>query len=246
MFRLLLFLSGLVALIASGCAGIDTTAAKTPEDSFRVAEEAMRRGHYEEATAELKKIRDGQHTAAVTAQAELRLADTNFAAENYIEAAAGYEDFRKYHPTHEQVPYALYRQALCQFKQINGFDTDQTPTKNAQTLFELMLRQYPQSEYATDARIKSEETRNILYRHEIYVGSFYLRTGKVQSAIKRLDEALQNFPPLKGTDELLFNLGKAYLASGERQKGRDILQRLASEYSGSKFALEAQSLAGKN
>lgn len=247
LFRFLMIVTALAALLAaSGCSGISTTATKTPEDSVREAEETLKRGLYDEAATQWKKIRDGQHSPAITAQAELRLADTHFAAENYIEAAAAYDDFRKYHPAHEKTPYALYQQGMSQFKQISGVDRDQTPTKNAHLLFELLMRQYPQSEFATDAKARSEEARTILYRHEIYVGAFYLKTGKVQSAIKRLDEALQNFPPLKGTDELLFNLGKAYLASGDQGKGRNILLRLANDYSDSKFSPEAKSLAGKN
>jgi len=236
----------LIMMLAVGCSGVTTAAPKTPDDFIREAEDTLRRGRHDEATAQWKKIRESQYSPAITAQAELRLADTHFAAENYIEAGAAYEDFRKYHPDHEKVPYALHRQALCQFKQITGLDRDQTPTRNARILFDQVAAMYPQSEYAVDARAKSEEARTILYRHEIYIGAFYLKTGKVQSAIKRLDEALRTFPPLAGTDELLFNLGKAYIASGDRDKGRVILQKLASEYSSSPFSRQAASLVKAN
>lgn len=245
-FRIALAPVLLLMLLMAGCAGLNTAAPKTPDDFVKEAEETLRRGMHDEAIAQWKKIRESQYSPAITAQAELRLADTHFAAENFIEAAAAYEDFRKYHPTHEKVPYALYRQALSQFKQITGLDRDQTATRNARLLFDQVTTLYPQSEHAADAKAKSEECRTMLYRHEIYIGAFYLKTGKVQAAIKRLDEALRTFPPLPGTDELLFNLGKAYIASGDRSKGRDILLRLASDYASSPFSKEAASLAKTN
>jgi outer membrane protein assembly factor BamD len=245
-FRIALAPLLLIMLLAAGCATLSTTTPKTPDDFVKEAEETLRRGLYEEATNQWKKIREANYSPAITTQAELRLADTHFEAENFIEAAAAYEEFRKNHPSHEKVPYTLYRQGLSQFKQVLGFDTDQTGTRNARALFDQLVKLYPQSEYAADAKAKSEEARTTLYRHEIYVGAFYLRTGKVQSAIKRLDEALRTFPPLAGTDELLFNLGKAYIASGNRDKGRDILLRLASDYASSPFSKEAASLAKTN
>jgi outer membrane protein assembly factor BamD len=236
----------LFVLLLAGCAAISTPPPKTADDFVKEAEEALSRRQFDAAVALWKTIREKQYSPAITAHVELRLADTHFEAENFIEAAAAYEDFRKYHPTHDKVPYALYRQAMSQFRQISGLDRDQTPTRNARILFDQMVVMYPQSEYAADAKAKSEEARTMLYRHEIYVGAFYLRTGKVQAAIKRLDEALRDFPPLAGTDELLFNLGKAYIASGDRNKGRDILLRLASDYADSPLSREAASLAKTN
>lgn len=244
--RIARFCCFFILLLLAGCSSLTVKEPSTPEEFVRQAEDMVKRGQYDEAVAQWRKIRDSQYSAAITAQADLRLADTQYEAENYIEAGAAYENFRKYHPTHEKVPYALYRQALCQYNQIEGIDRDQTPTRNARTLFEQLISLYPDSEYAADAKAKSAEARIMLYRREIYVGAFYLKTGKVQAAIKRLDEALRTYPPLAGTDELLFNLGKAYIANGDREKGRTILQRLAAEYSSSPFSKEAEAIAKAN
>lgn len=244
--RVVRFCCLLILLLLAGCSSLTVKEPSTPDDFVRQAEDMVKRGMYDEAVAQWRKIRDSQYTPAITLMAELRLADTQYEAENFIEAAAAYENFRKYHPTHEKVPYALYRQALCQFRQVEGLDRDETPIRNARTLFEQLIAAYPDSEYAADAKAKSAEARIMLYRREIYVGAFYLKTGKVQAAIKRLDEALRTYPPLSGTDELLFNLGKAYIAGGDREKGRTILLRLAAEYSSSPFSKEAEAIAKAN
>ncbi|HYS42550.1 MAG TPA: outer membrane protein assembly factor BamD, partial [Geobacteraceae bacterium] len=148
----------LLTLLA-GCA-TTKSAATTPEAQFKEGETLYAARHYEDAIAQWKKVKEGNAPPELTAQVELKIADAQFANKNYIEAASAYEDFRKLHPTNEKTPYALYRLGLCYYNQISGIDTEQTPVKNAVTMFESFLSQYPASEYAADARAKLEDCRD--------------------------------------------------------------------------------------
>ena len=177
----------------------------------------------------------------MTALAELRIADTHYLAEKYIEAAAAYEEFRKGHPSHEKAPYALYRQGLCAYRQIEGVDTDQTPVTNAVTLFELYLQKYPGREQTKEVTDLLEAAQAKQLQYEIYIGHFYLRTDKFTAAIRRLENALKRFPSSPYHDETLYYLGQAYLQTGERVKGRDAFERLAREFPTSKYVMKASS-----
>jgi outer membrane protein assembly factor BamD len=239
-------LLGLGLMAAVGCSSTNTNVSKTPDDYVKDAMAAQKRGYYDEAITNWKKVKESYASPELTALAEITIADLYFDKESYIEAAVAYEDFRKLHPTHEKAPYAAYRQALSQYEQITGIDTDQTPTNNALILFEAFLRQYPQSDLAADAKAKVDSCRSKLFQRELYVGKFYLKTDKLQAAIKRLEDAGKSFPIIVGTDELLFYLGKAYTLNGDKVKAQAVFARLLDEYASSSFSAEAKTFMAKN
>ncbi|MCM2358428.1 MAG: outer membrane protein assembly factor BamD [Geobacteraceae bacterium] len=231
-------------LFVAGCATTPPPAAP-PEALLQEGENSYAARRYEDAIAQWKRVKEGSAPPELTTRAELRIADAHFANKSYIEAAAAYEDFRKLHPTNEKAPYALYRLGLSHFNQMGGIDTEQTPVKNTVTMFETFLSQYPASEYAAEIRDKLEICRTRQLQYEIYVGRFYLKTGKYQSAIKRLEEALVLFPRSPLHDETLISLGEAYLRSGEKAKGEEIFTRLINEFPASRHAVEARKLQKK-
>lgn len=233
-------------LALAGCETFKVPANQSAEAAYQAGEEFFAGKHYEEAIAEWKRVKESSYSPELTALAELNIGDAQFADEKYIEAAATYEDFRKLHPNHEKAAYALYRLGLCNFKQITGIDTDQTPVKNAATYFETFLKQYSASEYVGEARAKLETCRTKMLQYENYIGRFYLRTEKYPSAIKRLEEALVRFPKTSAQDETLLYLGEAYVLSGDKAKGKETFDRLAKEFPASLHRAEASKFMKKH
>jgi outer membrane protein assembly factor BamD len=215
---------------------------KSAESYFKDGEAAYAARNYEEAITDWKKVRESYTSPELTTQAELKIADAHFENKAFIEAAAAYENFRKLHPGHEKSAYALYRLGLSHYFQITGTDTDQTAVKNAVLTLEGFLNLYPDSVYAGEVKQKLADCRAKQLEYENYVGIFYLRTGKYPAAIKRLSEALVRFPNTPKLDQTLFYLGKAYIKSGDSEKGRAILKRLAAEYPQSPLNSDAAKL----
>jgi outer membrane protein assembly factor BamD len=230
--------------VLTGCA-TDTTV-RSAQDYFREGEELQASKHYDEAIAFYRRAKETYYSPEMTAQAELRIADTHFKAEKYIEASAAYEEFRRAHPTHEKAPYALYRQAVCAYNQIEGIDTDQTPVTNAVTLFEQYLQKYPGREHAKEAADLLEAARTRQLQYEIYIGRFYLKVDKYAAAIRRLEGALKRFPASAYHDETLYYLGQAYLKAGNRTKGRDLFDRLTREFPASPLVMKASAFLADN
>jgi len=232
-------------LVLAGCASAPQPT-KTAETYFKEGDEFYASRNYEDAIAQWKRVKESYSSPELTTMAELKIADAQFDNGDYIEAAASYEEFRKLHPTNEKSEYALYRLSLCHFNQIHGIDTDQTAVKNAVTLFESFLKSYPKSSYVEEVRAKLDVCRMKQVQYEIYVGRFYLRSGRYTAAIKRLDAALTNYPKSPFHDETLYYLGEAYLLAGERDKGRAAYSRLYSEFRNSKYVEKARSIMEKN
>jgi len=231
------------AVLLQGCAG--TKINSTPDDMFKEGERSFQKGNYEDAIAQWKKVKESYKTPQLTAQAEIGIADAYFLNKDYIEAAAAYEDFRKLHPSHERAGFALYRQAMSHFNQINRLDTDQTPVKNALTTLESYVTLYPRGEYVSEVKEKIGVCRDKQLQYEIYVGRFYLKTDKYQAAIGRFEEALKAFPGLSRRDEVLYYLGRAYQEAGQQPKALEVFQRLVKEFPASQFAHDASRAIGK-
>lgn len=244
-FRALKTLSLLVALVALSACSSTKAQVKSPQEYFKEGESAYLSHDYEEAIKLFKKVKESYSSTELTARAELKIADVQFDNKAYIEAAAAYEDFRKLHPTHDKAAYALYRLGLSYYLQVGGIDTDQTPVKSALTTFDSFLSRYPASPFATEVKEKREDCLDKELQYEIYVGHFYLRTGKYDASIKRLNEALARFPKMPRQAEALYYLGKAYLKVGAKDKGEGTFKRLAAEYPQTSFGVEAKELLVK-
>jgi outer membrane protein assembly factor BamD len=238
----------LCCFLLAGITGCATTAPvnKPVEGYFKQGEDFYQNKKYEEAITQWKKAKEsGGISTTLNAMADLRIADAQFDNKNYIEAGASYDSFRKFHPSNPNAPYALFRFALCNYNQITGIDTDQTPVTNAVATFEGFLKQYPSSEYAPEARKKLEECAIKQVQYEIYIGRFYLRFGKYQASAKRLEESLARYPQAPNLDEALLYLEKAYFLSGEKEKGRLTFNRLQLRFPTSKYLKEANNYLKK-
>lgn len=212
---------------------------KSADMLFKDGEQSYKDGDYEDAIAQWKKVKETFQSPELSTKAELGIADAYFLNKDYIEAAAGYEDFRKMHPKHPQADYALYRQGMSYFKQIHGIDTDQTPVKNAQITFDSYLKLYPAGAQLAEVQEKLRDCRDKQLQYEIYVGRFYLKTDAYKAAIGRFEESLKAFADSARRDEVLYYLGKAYLEDGQKDKGREILGQLIREFPRSAFIADA-------
>lgn len=231
------------ALLLQACS---TTNLNGPPDAmFKEGELLFADGNYEDAIAQWKKVKESYQSPELTTRAELNIADAYFLNKEYIEAGAGYEDFRKLHPKHEKAGYALYRQAMSHYMQIHGIDTDQTPVKNARTVFESYVALYPDGEYRNESIEKILDCRQKQLAYELYVGKFYLKTDKLNGAISRFENALKTFSDLPGRDEAMFYLGRAYLEKGERSKGREVFGQLFKEFPASQYISDANKAMDK-
>lgn len=236
-----LLLACTTQLMLQGCASTPIADAP-PAALYAQGETAFQKSRYEQAIDYWKKVRETFPDPELAAKAEIGIANAYFLNHDYIEAGAAYEDFRKLHPTHELAQFALYRQGLASHNLITGIDTDQTPTRNALTLFESFVRQYPKSQYVSKVQEKITDCRGKLAQYEIYVGKFYYRTDYYIAAIGRFEGALANFPDYAGNDETLFYLGKSALQIRDNDKMTAAFTRLIREYPNSRYLGEARKL----
>jgi len=81
-------------------------------------------------------------------------------------------------PGNRDAPYAYYLKALNFYEQIADVGRDQRLTDQALKALEEVVRRFPESVYARDARIKIDLTRDHLAGKEMEIGRFYERQGQ--------------------------------------------------------------------
>src|SRR5512142_11360 len=98
---------------------------------------------YEAAIDTFEKVKDRYPYSEQALLAQIKLADAYFYKKKYDEALQAYKDFEKLHPTNKAVPYCIYRQGLCYYRQRSTIDRDQTFTTKAMEEFRRLKQKYP-------------------------------------------------------------------------------------------------------
>lgn len=247
MHRLLLTAGIIVLLLTAACAPKTVVPpAKQASVYFQEGETFFEQGLYQDAIASWEKVRDSYYSPELNILAELKIAEAHFLAEEYLEAAAGYEAFLKNHPDHPRVADVLYQLGLCNLNQMRDKDQDQTVTRQALTAFQTLLQRFPQERRREEVEAYVDRCLNQLAAHEVVVAHYYLKVGHYQAAISRLEGMFRVYPNYYDRDEAFYYLGQAYLLSGERVKSSEAFNRLFNQFPHSEYILSAQKFIEKN
>jgi outer membrane protein assembly factor BamD len=151
---------------------------------------------YKEAIDIYTKLRDWYPFDKLALEAEYNIAEAHFKMEAYDEAALAYQEFEKLHPRHESIDYIIHQQALCYYNRLDSEDRDQTQALKALSILVRLSKQYPDSPYVKDAEKEKQDCLKSLAAHEMYVGRYYLKSKKYQSALNRFQTVLDAYPGL--------------------------------------------------
>ena len=182
--------------------------------------------------------------------AELRLADAEFGAEQYLESIDSYRLFIKFHPTHEMVAngYTQYRIGEGYFKQLPSdfwmfppsFEKDQSATEDAVNELKSFLDKYPDSPYRPRAKEILVKVGKRLADHEWYVARYYWDRGKPMGTVLRLRRLLERYRGVGYDEEALWLLGRAYIAVAMPDRAKLAFKELVDKYPKSDQAGDAK------
>jgi outer membrane protein assembly factor BamD len=185
---------------------------------------------------------------------EIRIADAEFGASEYLEAIDGYRLFIRLHPTHELVSngYASFRIGEAYFKQLGGdsfllppsYEGDQTSNEDAAAELATFEEKYPQSPYAAKSREILKKVGKKLADHEWYVAQYYWKRDKPMGTVLRLRRLLDRYRGVGYDEDALWLLGRAYVAVAMPDRARSTWQELLQKHPGSSHAAEARSALG--
>ena len=214
-----LLLAAACALPLAACAhtGNKTDTAYVARDVsslYGAAQRTMDSGDYEQAAKLFDEV-ERQHPYSVWSRhAQMMSAFNYYLARKYNDAISSAQRYLTIHPGSEEAPYAQYIVAMSYYQQIPDVARDQTVTQQASEAFNELVRRYPDTRYATDAKLKLDLITDHLAGKEMDIGRYYERAGQWLAATYRFRNVIDQYQTTSHTPEALERLVECYLALG--------------------------------
>ena len=163
---------------------------------------------------------------------------------NYQDAIAAADRFIALFPGNPSASYAFYMKAVCNFEQIVDVGRDQGYAEAALAGLRDVVRRYPGSTYATDARVKIDMVNDQLAGKEMTVGRYYQRANQPLGALNRYKTVINNpdFQRTSHTPEALYRLVEVNLSLGLAEEATRNAAVLGHNFPGSPWYAEAYAL----
>lgn len=168
-------------------------------------------------------------------RAMLMEAYTHYQAQQYDDSIEDAQRFISLHPGNESAPYAYYLIAICHFERIMDVGRDQGTTERALGALNDVVRRYPETAYARDARLKLDMVYDQLAGKEMTIGRFYLERDQHLAAINRFRQVIENenYQRTTHVPEALHRLVESYLSVGMTEEAQRMAAVLGHNYPGS-------------
>jgi outer membrane protein assembly factor BamD len=197
---------------------------------YALAKTRLDQGEYPEAAKLFDEV-ERQHPYSVWARrAQLMSAFSYYVAHQYNDAISSAQRFITIHPGNKDAPYAHYLVGMSYYEQIQDVTRDQASTQRALDAFGELVRLYPQSRYAADARLKMDLLTDHLAGKQMEIGRFYERSGKWLAANLRFRNVVEQYQTTTHTPEALERLVETYLALGIPDEAKKSAAVLGSNY----------------
>lgn len=223
-----------------------TYLARDVETLYNLGVDRITVGQYRLAAEVFDEV-ERQHPYSVWARrAQLMSAYSYYQANRYQDAILAAQRFLSLHPGNRDAPYAYYLVAISYYEQISDVGRDQKTTEQALQALEELVRRYPNSPYAADARLKLDLTRDHLAGKEMDVGRWYQKRSNYIAAALRFRNVVDKYPTTSHVQEALHRLVETDLELGLRDEARRSAAVLGNNYPGSKWYERSYNLLKKN
>ena len=164
----------------------------------------------------------------------------------YGDAIAELIRFQKVYPKHKNLDYSYYLLALCYYEQIVDEKKDLQAIINAKNTFNILLKNYPKTEYSIDADFKLDLINDILASKEIYIGRYYFSRKKWIPAINRFRTVIDEYETTIYVEEALHRLVEVYFILGLKEESQKYASLLGYNYKSSQWYKKTYSVFNKN
>ena len=183
---------------------------------------------------------------AITApQSALMAAYSYYTQDYYGDAIAELQRFLRVYPSHKDLGYVYYLLAICYYEQIVDEKKDLQSIINAKENFNIILKNYSNTEYAIDAEFKMDLIDDILAAKEMYLGRYYFDRKKWIPAINRFREIIDSYDTTIYAEEALHRLVEVHYTIGLIDEAEKYAQLLGYNYQSSKWYENSYSLFDK-
>ena len=163
-------------------------------------------------------------------KASLMSAYALYSQNYYDDAIFNLERHIKNYPKDKDLVYAHYLIAICYFEQLYDERTDLKPLVKAREKFEHILKTYPNTDYAIDAKWKMGLIVDQMAAKEMYIGRYYIKIEKWIAAINRFKFVVKYYDTTVYIEEALHRLVEIYYKIGLVEDAQKVAATLGYNY----------------
>jgi outer membrane protein assembly factor BamD len=236
--------AAMLVVVLAGCGNSknEVYIEKPVDDLYNKAMDSLVDERYSDAAKTFEQV-ESQHPYSVWAtKSQLMGVYALYEAGNYDQAIIAADRFIQLHPGNRDVAYAYYLKAICYYMQIVDVGRDQRTTELALRALDDIVRRFPDSKYARDAKLKLDFTRDHLAGKEMEIGRYYLNRGEYLAAMNRFKRVVDNYQTTTHLPEALERLVECDMALGLVKEAKENAAVLGYNYPGSRWYQEAYAL----
>jgi len=213
---------------------------------YKEAVEALKKGDAFFAGNKFKEAESLMPQSEWAAKASLMASYSDYSRNAYSNSIFGLERHLKNYPADKNIPYVHYLIAICYYEQILDEKKDLRPLLQSQIKFEYIIQNYPDTDYATDARFKLDLIIDQLAAKEMSIARFYMKTEKWIPAINRLKIITEKYDRTIFVQEALHRLVEVYYKLGLIEEAKKAAKILGYNYQSSKWYEKSYKVFNKN
>ena len=175
------------------------------------------------------------------------LAAYAFYSQNYYERSIDeLERFILKYPNHKNMDYAYFLLAMCYYENIVDEKKDLEPLLLSKQKFEYILKNYPNTDFALDAKFKIDLIQDVLASKEMYIGKYYLKKQKWVAAINRFKTILNKYETTIYVEEALHRLVETNYKIGLVDEAEKYANLLGYNYQSSEWYEQSYKIFNKD
>ncbi|HEX8922380.1 MAG TPA: outer membrane protein assembly factor BamD, partial [Pyrinomonadaceae bacterium] len=215
---------------------------------FEEAAKEVRKSNYETGRLLFNTIITTYPDSPYLPMAKLAIADSFYLegmTSSLIQAAAAYQDWLTFFPTHPLADDVMLKIAESDMRQM-GLPSRQTSNaRKAEQRLKVLLQQFPDTPLRSAAELRLREVQENLAMHNLEVARFYYsrnehNNGGLKGAQSRLREILEKYPNFSYMDEVLLRLGDLYVQEEEPDEAAKYYQQVVRDWPNSELAERAK------
>ncbi|ARJ42644.1 outer membrane protein assembly factor BamD [Pantoea alhagi] len=210
-----------LSLALAGCSSSkDQVPDSPPSELYATAQQKLQDGNFKGAITQLEALDNRYPFGPYAQQVQLDLIYAYYKNADLPMAQAAIDRFMRLNPTHPNIDYVLYMKGLTDMalddSALQGFfgidrsDRDPEHARAAFRDFSQLLRSWPNSQYATDARQRLVYLKNRLAKYELSVAQFYTKREAYVAVVNRVEQMLKDYPDTQATRTALPLMENAY------------------------------------
>ena len=184
-------------------------------------------------------------------EAEILFPQSQWASKSVLMASYSYymqsyyslaiENINRYfktYPKDTNKAYAHYLLAICYYETIEGEKKDLAPLILSKKEFNFVIKNFPNTDYAYDAKFKIDLINDILAAKEIYIGRHYIKKKKWIPALNRFKNVLNDYETTIHVEEAIHRLVEIYYKLGMEEESLKYASLLGYNYNSGEWYKE--------